>query len=197
MDNDEFIIEYLLISSVKWIKVETLPSTLLEKYNPLNEKNETVTIKIEDEQCGSTSYLDENILLHDTSPLRMTTNDFEKQNNSSDGKSSFQCDICHKYYNTRGSLNMHMRIHSGERPWQCQICGKDFSYKSNMKRHMLVHSQKLFHCVVCSKSFRHRNYLNIHMRVHTGEKPYRCEKCDGTFKHPSNFKKHVEKCKGR
>lgn len=45
------------------------------------------------------------------------------------------CQICGKVVTTKYALQLHTRVHTGERPYKCEVCGKTFNQKGAMKRH--------------------------------------------------------------
>ena len=51
---------------------------------------------------------------------------------------SFSCDVCKKSYKTKSSLNIHKRIHSGEKTYKCDVCDKGFSRKDHLTRHIVM-----------------------------------------------------------
>ncbi|OWF37915.1 sal-like protein 3 isoform X2 [Mizuhopecten yessoensis] len=84
-----------------------------------------------------------------------------------------QCVICHRVLSCKSALQMHYRIHTGERPFKCKICGRAFTTKGNLKTHMGVHRMKpplrmMHQCPVCHKSFTNLLVLQQHIRSHAG-----------------------------
>jgi len=49
------------------------------------------------------------------------------------------CTFCGKNFGRRGLLDVHVRIHTGEKPFRCDVCGKQFNQKGNLKSHKLTH----------------------------------------------------------
>ena len=86
-----------------------------------------------------------------------------------------ECVLCHRVLSCKSALQMHYRVHTGERPFKCKICNRTFTTKGNLKTHMGVHRSKppmrsFPQCPVCHKKYANSVVLQQHIKTHTGEK---------------------------
>ena len=56
---------------------------------------------------------------------------------------AYPCPMCGKLFFRRGALEVHMRIHTGDRPYKCDLCPADFNVKANFERHYRAKHMKL------------------------------------------------------
>ncbi|XP_071453462.1 zinc finger protein 135-like isoform X2 [Hetaerina americana] len=105
----------------------------------------------------------------------------------------FPCDICHKTFGFKSSLDRHMDTHKTFNPVVCRYCSSTFSRNSSLVRHIQsLHEDGRKHvCAACSKSFSQKSQLKQHMSVHSEEKPFECDVCLKRFGRSSYLKNHM------
>lgn len=89
-------------------------------------------------------------------------------------------------------MQVHKRLHSGDKPYNCDFCNRPFRQWGDLKYHIQSkHTKEKSHqCEFCGKDFARRYSLVIHRRIHTGEKNYKCEFCDKEFRASSYLQVH-------
>ena len=58
-------------------------------------------------------------------------------------KFSYQCPICLKIMVTRNLMEIHIRVHTGEKPFHCPFCKRSYAQKGNCKLHILSQHNQL------------------------------------------------------
>ncbi|XP_065202385.1 gastrula zinc finger protein XlCGF26.1-like isoform X2 [Planococcus citri] len=111
----------------------------------------------------------------------------------------FKCDICHKKFSQKHSLDSHKKIHTAVKPYGCSMCEKSFYRRRELTRHEAVHTgYKPFSCGVCGKCFSRTDKLNRHVQTHQYKSVFRnhkCEACSLNFRTEQELLKHKPLCK--
>ncbi|MCL4132273.1 UNVERIFIED_CONTAM: hypothetical protein GTU68_000875 [Idotea baltica] len=76
------------------------------------------------------------------------------------------CYICGKNFPSQGQLEMHVRVHTGERPFKCELCSKGFVQKVHLRTHLrTMHNMAEANatpCRLCNKMLDGRLGLRDH-----------------------------------
>ncbi|OWK62503.1 Zinc finger protein 79 [Lonchura striata] len=86
----------------------------------------------------------------------------------------YMCVECEDSFGWSSALNVHLRIHRGERPDKGEECGKMVQHSSALGAHLRIYAgAKPCKCVKCGKTFLKSSTLKVHLKIHTAKKPYK------------------------
>ncbi|XP_030418209.1 zinc finger protein 585B-like isoform X1 [Gopherus evgoodei] len=86
-------------------------------------------------------------------------------------KSAVRCSECGKSFIRQEYLQIHLKLHRGERPYKCNKCKKSFRHKTSLVLHRYtVHrSERPYKCPDCGQQFILRERFIQHQRIHKEE----------------------------
>lgn len=108
--------------------------------------------------------------------------------------SNFRCEICHRGFTAKGSLDLHVdSVHLKKKEFGCSLCGKLFSRKHILKIHLDTHyGKRNFQCAYCGKTFLQKSNFNRHQRIHEAKNfGYKCRFCGQAFTQNKHLQKHM------
>ena len=76
----------------------------------------------------------------------------------------FHCDICHRHYKEKKTLNAHIKVHFQSGAYNCSHCDRNFHNKNEFRRHEASHiDERLYACARCGKCFKTVENLRVHV----------------------------------
>ncbi|XP_023337615.1 zinc finger protein 25 isoform X2 [Eurytemora carolleeae] len=106
----------------------------------------------------------------------------------------FPCTVCGKVLKRRANVDIHMRLHTGDKSYSCDKCACSYFTGSALRNHVLSKHGGIKHeflCTICGKCFKKKANLESHITIHTGEKKYACPHCEKRFRSHSVYQNHL------
>jgi len=106
------------------------------------------------------------------------------------------CKVCGKLFKSISAYEKHESTHlplEERKTFPCLLCNKKFLWEKHLQIHVnAIHiGKKSFICEECGKGYLTLNSLNTHKIVHSDDKPFKCSKCEKTFKRMAALKEHL------
>ena len=106
----------------------------------------------------------------------------------------YRCEQCDCTWATPDRLNVHRRVHTGERPYACTECAMKFACKTSLQSHYRCRhtDERPFACDICDQRFSAKYDAQQHRLVHTFSKPFMCDVdgCEKRFTEKGSVLRH-------
>ncbi|XP_020657153.3 uncharacterized protein LOC110083223 isoform X1 [Pogona vitticeps] len=104
---------------------------------------------------------------------------------------TYICDYCGFVFHREEHLQYHKAVHFQDQPHE-NMTDEDLEEGAMLSVVQPSHGSvlKLFKCHQCAYTTNSFSNLQVHFSVHTGEKPFKCQECDKSFKTSSHLKRH-------
>ena len=104
------------------------------------------------------------------------------------------CRYCHKVFSRKANRIEHEQsMHRGIKTHVCAQCGEAFRSKFVLSGHVRKQHGERLECARCGKKYVWKRNLQEHMltcKTINGERVYRCDNCDATYKAVRNLSRH-------
>uniref|UniRef100_A0A673YDZ6 C2H2-type domain-containing protein n=1 Tax=Salmo trutta TaxID=8032 RepID=A0A673YDZ6_SALTR len=93
----------------------------------------------------------------------------------------FLCMFCNKGFSCPQKVEIHQRVHTGEKPFGCTQCHMRFAEAGNLKKHQR-----------CENRFSSQHQLKMHLKGHTGERRFTSTQCGKRLSERSYLRIHPQ-----
>ncbi|XP_054716389.1 zinc finger protein Xfin-like [Uloborus diversus] len=119
---------------------------------------------------------------------------FDKKESSVTSGSSdvYFCKKCKKTAKSLSHIRMHCLIHTDIKPFTCPNCSYETNSKGSLYIHMRKHTGNMFHCSYCDFKSNKKAHVLDHEATHSTV-PQICKLCKNTYKTLRSLIAHVKK----
>ncbi|XP_063836662.1 zinc finger protein OZF-like isoform X1 [Ostrinia nubilalis] len=108
-------------------------------------------------------------------------------------KEKIYCEVCNKEFLNKGSLDLHMKKHTGDPAFSCALCGIGFHHNRAYSKHIDSEHRKNDHyvCSICDKRYTKAQLFKTHIKIHL-DVIYKCDFCSKEYPREKSLKEHIK-----